>query len=82
MILTIFHIYRYAEQLGLSYDLFQLVNSGAAFTAAILLICYSVSCIRGRTYGAVRPSLFVSENCFSGSGIIIILIIAAQLNLG
>ena len=58
---------RYAEQLGLSYDLFQLVNSGAAFTAAILLICYSVSCIKGRTYGAVRPSLFVSYKYFWAS---------------
>ena len=57
-----FYICRYAEQLGLSYDLFQLVNSGAAFTAAILFICYSVSCIKGRTYRAVRASLFVSIN--------------------
>jgi len=48
----------YSERLGLGYDLFQLVNSGASFTAAILFLCYSVSCIRGRTFHAVRPSLF------------------------
>jgi len=46
------------EKLGLGYDLFQLVNSGASFTAAVLLLCYSVSCIRGKTFLSVRPSLF------------------------
>ena len=55
-----FSVCRYSERLGLGYDLFQLVNSGASFTAAILFLCYSVSCIRGRTFHAVRPSLFVS----------------------
>jgi len=48
----------YSERLGLGYDLFQLVNSGASFTATILFLCYSVSCIRGRTFNTVRPSLF------------------------
>jgi len=48
------------DKLGLGYDLFQLVNSGASFTAAVLFLCYSVSCIKGKTFMSVRPSLFVS----------------------